>query len=226
MTVPGPSALAVFLRPVVEGEVKTRLAATLGPRGAASLYRAFLADTLDRLRRVARERGTAVTLWVAGDPEHPSLRALGADWPRRRQPRGDLGRRQEAALREGLRHHGRALCIGTDMPSLPTAHVVAAIDALEDRPAVIGPTADGGYYLLGLSRPCADGLLSRIRWSSRHTLTDTRERLTAHGMTPLHLPPHYDVDDGDDLRLLRTQLQLDPSAAPRTAAALAELGLD
>lgn len=217
--------IAVFLKPVVEGRVKTRLAAAVGSRAATALYRAFVADSLAQLAQLARMRPVEVRLWVAGDPDHPSLRDLDGGFVRCAQPPGDLGQRQERALQDGLGRHRQTLCIGTDLPTLPSAHVLAALDGLREHPGVVGPTADGGYYLLGLSRPCPEGLLTGVRWSSPRTLGDTRAKLAAHGIAPVDLPPHYDVDDAEDLRLLQTHLHLDPAAAPQTWAALAQLGL-
>jgi rSAM/selenodomain-associated transferase 1 len=215
------AALALFARPVVAGATKTRLAARLGADGAAALYAAFVTDTLATVRAVPE---LDATLWVAGDPHHPSL--VGHALLRTRQPEGDLGARMAAALRQGLTEAPRALVLGTDTPTLPADHLSRALRLLDDHDVVLGPAADGGYYLIGAQRP-ATGLLpdlfSGVRWSSPRTLADTLDLTARTGLRVGLAPPWYDVDDAPDLALLRLHLSLDPRAAPATHQALAGL---
>lgn len=218
------NAIAVFLRPPVVGEVKTRLAAVIGTEAATQLYRAFLEDTLTKVGAIAQARSVRVELWVAGDPQHPSLAWIDRPWPRYAQPASDLGTRQEVALTHCLTHSENALCLGSDLPTLPPANLERALTTLASGQPVLGPAADGGYYLLGLHADCPAGLLADVRWSHRHTLADTRRALSAHGLQALELPPHYDVDNQADLRLLATHLALDSTAAPQTQVALGRLG--
>ena len=216
------SPLVVFGRAPVPGRCKTRLVPALGTTGATALYRAFLADTLERVA----DATFLPALWLADDQDHPALfdattacgRAL-ADriraMPRRTQPAGDLGERMRAALAEGIEMHGRALVIGSDAPTLPRAYLRAAHRALDAVDLVLGPSADGGYYLIGAR---VVPTLAGVRWSTRHALTDTRR---VNSMISLaFLSPWYDVDTPRDLSLLRAHLSLAPMAAPRSAAAL------
>lgn len=209
--------VAIFVRPIETGQVKTRLAATLGADTTATLYRAFIDDTVALVRALAP---AAAWLWVAGDPEHPSLSDVAPDWPRRAQPAGDLGERQRVALSALLEQHPAALAIGSDAPSLPVAALAQTCDMLARAPLVFTPAADGGYCLIGVRGPLAPSLLSDVRWSSRHTLSDVRHNAAGLGLEPALTCPHYDVDDGRDLALLRLHLRLDPTAAPRTASVL------
>ncbi|MBW2462901.1 MAG: TIGR04282 family arsenosugar biosynthesis glycosyltransferase [Deltaproteobacteria bacterium] len=211
--------IAVFLRPPRPGTTKTRLTPSLGSIGAAALYEAFVEDVVARCRGAP---GLEPELWVAGDLDDPFIRGLCPELRRTRQPDLDLGGRMAAALEAAVRARGRGLVIGTDVPTLPAAHLVAARDALESADLVLGPSADGGYYLVGVRDNVPD-VFRGVRYSTRHCLADTLKRARTAGVTVALLPPWYDVDTPQDLRLLRLHVALDPSRARATAARLAEM---
>lgn len=200
-------ALALFGKPIVPGRVKTRLAPALGEAGAAALYGAFLEDVVARAGALAPP-----TLWVAGDPAHPSL----PDLPRRAQEGRDLGARMEHALASGLARADAVLLVGTDVPTLPARLLRRAAAALRKREVVFAPSHDGGYVLVGARRPLRFG---DVRWSSPHALADSLRAAPDAAL----VEPWYDVDTPRDLALLRAHLALDPAAAPRTARALRDL---
>lgn len=215
--------LLVFARSARPGHTKTRLIPALGPDGAAELYAAFLSDTLAVANRAlgsavsggstvsAGSAVSAVETWVAA-PEDLSAFSDG-----RLQEGTSIGERMSHALGDALARFPAALLIGSDAPTLPVAFLRAGVEALERADVVLGPSADGGYYLIG-ARGAAPDLRGDIRWSSPHTLADTVARLT-----PLRialLPPWYDVDTPEDLRLLQLHLTLRPKAAPASAAVL------
>lgn len=213
--------LAVFLRPPVAGVVKTRLEPLLGARGAASLYAAFVEDTVMLCERVREAGRVDVALWVDGPPDD---RVRG--WAERlgtepcAQPEGDLGIKLSVALDHGLREYERVVVIGTDIPTLPFGLIVAAFDALEDAPMVLGPACDGGYYAIGAThraRPRFEG----VRWSTPSALEDT---LRANAkLRVAMLPPWYDIDEPEDLQTLRAHLSVSPDLAPATARCLRDL---
>jgi rSAM/selenodomain-associated transferase 1 len=210
--------LAVFVRPPHPGKTKTRLVPALGDQGAVDLYRAFVQDTI---QTVLAADCFDITVWVAGDPEDPSLEGLVADLPRRAQSKGDLGVRMAQTLETHIAHAGRGLIIGSDAPTLPESVLRAGLDALDRHDLVLGPSADGGYYLIG-ARGRVPRVFEGIAWSTPSVLTETLSRARSAGLTVALLPPFYDVDTPDDLRLLRTHLTLDPSAAPVTATHLSD----
>jgi glycosyltransferase A (GT-A) superfamily protein (DUF2064 family) len=151
-----------------------------------------------------------------------------ADWAKRLsttpriQPEGDLGVRLAAAFDEGLRHYGRVVIIGSDMPTLPIELIGAAFDSLEHSPFVLGPAQDGGYYAIGASqrvRPSFEG----VRWSTDNALADTVQANAAR--QPAMLPPWYDIDEPADIAVLRAHLSIDSAAAPATASCLAKLSV-
>jgi rSAM/selenodomain-associated transferase 1 len=213
--------LAVFVRPPTAGKVKTRLAGLFGDRGAAELYHAFVEDTLRLCSRVRAAGRVDVTLWSAGpEDEIVSDWARRLDVPTRLQPEGDLGVKLGAAFDEGLRRYERVVIIGSDTPTLPIGLIVAALDSLENAPIVLGPANDGGYYAIGASHSVRPSF-ERVRWSTPDALQDT---MTANvDRNVAILAPWYDIDEPEDLGILRAHLSVDPTAAPATARHLAEL---
>lgn len=219
------ATICLFARPVVPGDVKTRLIPALGAAGAARLYAAFLQDTLAH----CLDTGARVVPWIAGDPEHPSLARLPR--PRLRQPDGDLGTRMATALGHGAAGPGAGpggagtgapvICIGTDAPSMTSDTLVAAFEALRRSDLVLCPAADGGYTLIGgRARGPLPDLAHGIRYSTRHALVDTLAAAGRAGLSAALLPPCYDVDGPADLRLLSLELSLRPGVAPATARAI------
>src|SRR5690606_28492165 len=94
--------------------------------------------------------------------------------------------------------HDRAVIVGTDQPTLPSPFLELAFDALEDPlTAVLGPSEDGGYYLLGLNEVVSD--LFDMGYSHPGVFEDTLERAMEADLTPVVLPEHYDVDEADAL---------------------------
>ena len=213
--------LAVFVRPPVAGVTKTRLVDSLGERGAAELYEAFVDDTLRLCTRIRSAGRVDVALWCAGaarDPVAAWAKSMGTTV--RTQPEGDLGVRLGVAFEEGLARYQRVVVIGSDAPTLPIGLVVDAFDSLTDASMVLGPASDGGYYAIGAShrvRPSFEG----VRWSTSSTLDDTKR--ANPGLRITVTSPWYDIDEPGDLHLLRAHLSVAPSAAPATANRLLEL---
>lgn len=205
------------------GRTKTRLAPTVGERGAAILYRAFLADVIARIRQVAAERRQ---LWA---PPRPGAQdRLGSRFPdldlcwQRGEDLGD--RLADAFLRAFDEGADRVLIVGSDHPTLPAAHLERGFRELERVDLVLGPTADGGYYAVGLrrsARESARSLFHGLPWSTPEVRGETLRRADDRGLRTAQLPAWYDVDEPDDLVRLRRDLD-DGSA---TARALRRLGL-
>ena len=121
-------------------------------------------------------------------------------WP---QGEGDLGERLERIFRRGLEQFAAVLAVGSDVPHLTPAHIHDALLALKENEAVLGPSPDGGYYLLGL-KECSKGLLSDLPWSCCDTLRATEERLRGRGFSIGKVQSLSDIDVAADLNLLRT----------------------
>lgn len=205
--------LLVFAKAPVPGRVKTRLAGQLGMRGAARLYQQLLARTL-AVAHAARL--CPIELWCAPDSSHGFFgtcrRKFGVRL--RRQGAGDLGWRMKRALHQALREDHRSVLIGGDCASVGAAELRAAFERLASGyGAVLGPARDGGYVLVGLSRPCPS-MFRNIAWSAPTVLEATRRRLRRAGATWFELPLGWDVDTPADLKRLRQSGVFSASVVP------------
>ncbi len=205
------TTVVVLAKPPVAGEVKTRLAP---PARAATLARAFLEDTFAALRELAWADPVLATTHALDPALEGELAA-----PVWMQGDGDLGARIERVLRRALAASPRAIAMGADTPGLPTAALDRAHAALRTADAAIGPTDDGGFYLLAL-RTCPEGLLAGLPWSRVDTFAATLARLRARGLSTVVLDPWFDVDRPADLERLRGQLAARALHAPATWRAL------
>jgi uncharacterized protein len=189
--------LILFGRYPVPGRVKTRLAPLIGPLGAAELQRQWTERTLSVLLAA---RQAAVEVVYAGGSARQVRRWLGA-WPVACLPQasGDLGRRMQQALRGAFERGARqVVLVGTDIPGLETRHVVAAFEALSGHDLVLGPSRDGGYWLIGCRAPVP--VFEGIEWGTGRVLAQTLEAAAACRLSATLLEPLQDIDTGEDLR--------------------------
>jgi rSAM/selenodomain-associated transferase 1 len=206
------AAFIIFAKAPIPGQVKTRLCPPLTPDEAATLHGSFVLDTLERSRAalVAFRLPAARFLACSPSSTHVFFKILAERHSVELidQEGEDLGARRHAAFTNVFRRgFTRAVIIGTDVPSLPLAHYRQALDALHTQDLVLGPALDGGYYLIGLTRPIAD-LFRDIPWSTGEVLAVTGERAAHAGLRTSLLPAWRDVDTIDDLLIL-----IDESAA-------------
>jgi uncharacterized protein len=207
--------VSIFAKFPEPGSVKTRLVPELGAERAAELAEAFLEDTVAMVRKLTwAECIIAATRAFARPYFKPEEVWL--------QSEGDLGERLEKILRLALKRCKMVLAIGSDTPNLPPAYLDSARQALATADAVLGPSLDGGFYLIGL-KDCPIGVLDGIQWSHSTTLAATIAKLEQFGMKTVLTNPWYDVDSHDDLERLRRQLAADPASAPRTAEYLSRM---
>jgi len=204
----------------VAGRVKTRLAATLGADAACALYRAFVLDLAERLGAMPY----AVT-WAYTPPDAPFPELLPGAGCRPQRGR-DLGERLTGAIGEEFAAGpGPVIAIGADAPHIPAAALAEAAATLaHGADVVLGPAADGGYYLIGLGRPAPD-LFAGIAWGTAGVLEATLARAGAAGLAPHLLPPSFDVDQPADLARLRALLARGEVSLPRTTGVMAGLDL-
>jgi hypothetical protein len=140
------------------------------------------------------------------------------------QPPGQLGTRLRAALKRGLSVGRRTVVIGTDSPTLPSSLLRDAFAYLDRADLVLGPAADGGYYLIGARTPPPPKLFSRIPWGTATVAAETISRARGAGLAVALLPRWYDVDDRTGLgRLLADRAGL--RRAVSTRATLVSTGL-
>jgi len=186
--------LLVFLRAPVLGKVKTRLAATLGKERALVIYKRLLQHTIEEGAKLGVDRQA----WYSDDiPPNEPCAVLG--YSVHQQIGADLGERMQRAFENGfVNGHGPIIIIGTDLPQLSEALLREALKALGTHDAVIGPANDGGYYLLGLRKPCAE-LFQGKTWSTDTVFKRTTEDLERLGRTWEALPELIDIDTEADL---------------------------
>lgn len=185
------SALITFVRVAELGKVKTRLAADVGDQRALEIYEALL----DHTRKVCLESVSKRYLYYA-------TQAIDDNWPsdrfeKKEQQGEDLGKRMSNAFKEVLDQHQKAIIIGSDCPQLNSAIVQKAFDALEKFDVVIGPTFDGGYYLLGM-KDYHQFLFENIDWSTPEVFDQTVKKTNKNKLKYKVLQTLSDVDYAED----------------------------
>ena len=159
----------------------------------------MLRDTLESVSKLDVEKAV---LFTPAERE-TEMRAL-TPFPALFLPQrgATLGDRMHQGMRElfELGFDG-VVMIGSDLPTLPSGHVSTALEILARRPdvLVLGPSEDGGYYLIGVTRPHPQ-LFDGIPWGTSQVLERTREAAEALGIAVATIPPWYDVDSPADLR--------------------------
>ena len=217
------NALLVVARQPVPGQAKTRLAPPLSFEQAATLYEAFLRDTLDLMRAVPDARRVIAYLPREARAYFVQL-APGFDLIP--QSGADLGARLDHALTSYLsRGDERVVVMNSDGPTLPIEYLRQAFERLTEQfDVVLGPSDDGGYYLIGLRKP-APRLLRDVRMSTPHVLADTLHIARGENLRVALLPPWYDVDDHASLERLMAEVRASAAdLAPHTRSALENLG--
>ena len=196
-----PFHIAVFGRPLIAGQVKTRLIPAYGIEGATRIY----SQLVERTLRTVAETGASASLWIAGDTNHASV----TDWAQRyalpvhSQCEGGLGARMAHCLAALAATHERVLLIGTDCPALTVDHLQAAASALTGRCHwVFTPAEDGGYVLVGSNAPSGDPFVN-IAWSTSVVMAQTRAALRARSLAWAETATLWDVDEAIDAERAR-----------------------
>lgn len=189
--------LILFGRYPVPGRTKTRLIPVLGPLGAAEIQRLWTERILSLLRRSCL---APVDFAFTGGTIEQMRRWLGKGSvhfvP---QSRGDLGRRMEQAMARAFAQGARQVVLtGTDIPGMTVSHLSEAFNLLNYHDVVLGPTRDGGYWLVGSRRPQA--IFNYIAWGTPMVLRQTLARLEKAGRSVALLEPLNDIDTEADLR--------------------------
>lgn len=186
------------------GRVKTRLVPALGPEGAAEVHRALAEAAAAEVRALAATGEAEVEVWHDGGSRRRMREWLGPLPRYRSQPAGDLGRRLcalfDAARRERV---DRCVAVGSDCPAMTADDLRRALRALEAADLVVGPAADGGYWLIGLAAPAVaralPALFEGVDWGTDAVLGQTLGRAGALGLRVARLEELCDVDRPEDL---------------------------
>ena len=203
------TCVIVFAKNPRPHQVKTRLVPTLSPEQAATLYTAFLTDWCDTLATLS---GVDLIVAYAPPEAEPDLHALiGDDFTYIPQTGTDLGERLASATQWAAKHgYTKILLVGSDSPTLPLSHISEALTQLDSRDVVIGPSTDGGYYLIGFSArnvtTIVPSVFEDIAWSTADVFRQTVARIYSIKATVGLLPPWYDVDTAEDLAFLHAHI--------------------
>ena len=188
--------LVIMVKEPRAGRTKTRLARTLGAARAACIYRAMMASLVARLSRDTRWQ----TVLAISPDEALAQPVFGGVTRRIGQGRGDLGHRLQSLC--ARMPPGPIVIVGTDIPGITSSAIASAFRALGGNDAVVGPSSDGGYWLVGLKRrPGVEHVFRNVRWSTAHALADTQANLRGRRVAQIAIMD--DVDDGADFAGLK-----------------------
>lgn len=216
------NCLGVFAKYSEPGKVKTRLAESLGEIKAARIYEGLVAATMARLSAIECRR------FLAYSPADQKTKDSFADaqlsgWSLFPQSDGDLGKRMAGFFAEQFEAGAeRVVLLGTDSPNVPLVEVQEAFEHLKTCRVVLGPTTDGGYYLVGAAKTVPP-IFETIPWSTRNVLPETMRRLDSAGISYVTLDPWYDVDEIFDLHRLVEDLRDEHETEPALAVLLGHI---
>jgi len=199
--------LVLFIKAPIVGQVKTRLQPDLSPDKAVKVYKAMVMDLLEMLSQL---NIPIVLHYTPADSEDLIRNWLGQTYSFNPQQGDDLGSRMSHALtstfNEGV---DQAILIGSDIPELNAEIIQTAFQKLDENDLVIGPTLDGGYYLIGINRPRPE-LFTGIHWSTETVFSETLTVARSLDMDVAELEPLSDIDFPNDLKALLERLNHRP----------------
>jgi rSAM/selenodomain-associated transferase 1 len=208
--------VGIMAKAPVAGYAKTRLIPVLGAGQAALLQQHMLLDTIELVSTALCGDGS-IALVCPTAADRAALESFVPDGLGVvAHERVDLMSGLDYALAHHLAQgYQQVVLLDADSPTLPTQYIQSAFDHLQEDAVVLGPTLDGGYYLIGSGQPRPQ-LFDWQRLDSATVCQQTRARAEALGATVQMLPPWYDVDTAEDLDRLCAELQQYPSRAPHT----------
>lgn len=196
--------LIIFTRYPEPGKTKTRLIPVLGEDGAATLQRQMTEQKLAEVNKLQAFYSLSVEVYFTGGNEQLMQEWLGSNLVYRRQSEGDIGCRMASALQSSFEAGmDNVVLIGIDCPDLNAQIMAQAFQALRQHDLVLGPAADGGYYLIGLRRLIPE-LFAGIRWSTDEVLSETLKIAQRLELNVAKLPLLRDVDRPEDLSVWKS----------------------
>jgi len=210
--------LIVMAKAPVPGTVKTRLCPPYTFEEAAELYNCFLLDTFDLVRQL-REVIVVVAYYPPG-AEGVFKSIASTAFQLLPQKGNDLAERLKGAFEQLFSlGYEQVVAIGADSPTLPPAYITRSFELLARADLILGPSVDGGYYLIGMRAPHPE-LFQEVAMGTERVLSQTLERACRTNLRVSLLPPWYDVDTQNDLERLRAELSTAPQVAMHTRAFL------
>ena len=193
------NAVIVFAKYPDEGKVKTRLAKTTGGKFAAEFYKLCAQHTFQELKKLSEQTIRLYLFFAEGNNKKDITSWVNSGFLFRPQSGKDLGEKMFAAFREIFESgYEKAVIIGTDLPDISSEIIIEAFSAMEKKDAVIGPSTDGGYYLLGL-KSISKEFFTNIDWSTDSVYEQTMDKLINANMEVQTLTKLIDIDTENDL---------------------------
>jgi len=186
------NALIIFIKNIEKGKVKTRLASTLGDEKALEIYQALLGHTRNVATSVDAGRYLYYSSFIEKKDDWSNK-----DFIKKLQPEGDLGQRLTTAFKEVFKRNEKVVVVGSDCAQLTPDIVNRAFEKLEEYPFVIGPTLDGGYYLLGMKN-FEPSVFENIEWSTESVFSATLKKIQALHCDCYLLEELSDIDYEED----------------------------
>lgn len=187
-------ALIIFVKNLIDGKIKTRLAATMGNAAAMDIYKQLLEKTLQTVKGFETDRIVFYSDFIADDTWEDTL------FKKQLQVGDSLGMRMYNAFESSFaKGYQKLVIIGTDCPGINETILDEAFAKLGEHDIVIGPAMDGGYYLLGMKREFPY-LFQNISWSSDVVLEQTIALCKKNQLTYFLLPQLSDIDEEKDLK--------------------------
>lgn len=186
-------SLIVFVKKPVAGKVKTRLAKTLGDNEALKVY----IRLLEKVKELISDLQVEICVYYseASGPELEWGKAVKSYI----QVEGDLGVRMKTAIQQTLTYSEKVVLMGSDCPGISQEIIQKAFEALDHSEIVLGPTEDGGYYLIGMKK-CYQSVFENITWSTTDVLKQTVEAAEMNKISLAMLPTLRDIDEEEDYR--------------------------
>lgn len=187
--------LIIFAKVPELGKAKTQLAVSVGNEKALEIYQALLSHTHAVTSSISQDKIVYYTPHIVTDDQWE-----GDIFHKALQSAGDLGERMQQAFAQGFAQGYSRICIiGTDCFELTTQHLTDAFTALHEHDVVLGPSQDGGYYLLGMNQ-LYTSLFSNKEWSTESVAENTRDDVTQLALSLKELPVLNDIDTVEDLK--------------------------
>lgn len=193
------NCIIVFVKYPEKGKVKIRLSKDIGTDKAVELYKTFVYDTIDKAKSI----GMDVLIFSTPEEKNEETKKwIGKEFKHFIQNGRNLGMRMKNAFKAVFEvGYEKAIIIGSDSPDLPKVYLEQAFEKLVNNSIVLGPSKDGGYYLIGLNNNSAiNEIFENIEWSTSGVLKNTIGSIERTRNSYYLLPEWYDIDTKEDLK--------------------------
>ncbi len=196
------NALIIFVKNIISGRVKTRLAATLGDVAAMDIYRELLKNIHNKIQLAKADKIVFYSDFIEDDIWGNGV------FKKEIQEGNDLGERMKNAFETVFeKGYKKAIIIGTDCPAITESILKEAFEKLNHFDIVIGPATDGGYYLLGMTKEHSF-LFMNMKWSTDEVLSQTIEHCNENQLSYFLLSELPDIDEEKDLKHFENRMML------------------